>query len=331
MKIPVSRLTKILSRLQSTVSKMEFKHVSVLLDESIENLRIKPDGIYVDGTLGRGGHTEQILKRLTTGKVIAVDKDIEAIKLVEERLKEYGDKLILVHEDFKNLTEILDGLEIKEVDGVLLDLGVSSYQIDNPERGFSYRYDAKLDMRMDQSQYLTAFNVINEYNEKQLSDIFFKYGEERYSNRIANNIVKYRNEQSIRTTKQLVEIIEKSLPQKELHKGSHPAKKIFQAVRIEVNQELKDLDKIIEDLALRLRVGGRICVISFHSLEDRIVKQAFKYLELDCICDKSAPICTCNKRQEVKIITKKPILPSEKELEENPRSQSAKLRVCERI
>lgn len=310
---------------------MEFKHVSVLLDECIENLRIKPDGIYVDGTLGRGGHTEQILKRLTTGKVIAVDKDIEAIKLVEERLKVYGDKLILVHEDFKNLTEILDGLEIKEVDGVLLDLGVSSYQIDNPERGFSYRYDAKLDMRMDQSQYLTAFNVINEYNEKQLSDIFFKYGEERYSRKIASNIVKYREKQSIRTTKQLVEIIEKSLPAKELHKGSHPAKRIFQAVRIEVNQELKDLDKIIQELALRLKVGGRMCVISFHSLEDRIVKQAFKYLELDCICDKSQPICTCNKRQDVKIITKKPILPSEKELEANSRAQSAKLRVVERI
>ena len=204
---------------------MEFKHISVLKDECIENLNINPDGIYVDGTLGRGGHSEEILKRLTTGKLIAVDKDIEAINTAQERLKEYGDKLILVHDDFKNLMDVLDGLSIDKIDGVLLDLGVSSYQIDNPERGFSYRYDAKLDMRMDQSQYLTAFNVINEYNEAQLADIFFKYGEERFSKRIARNIVEYRNKQSIRTTKQLVEIIEKSLPEKELHKGSHPAKK----------------------------------------------------------------------------------------------------------
>lgn len=310
---------------------MEFKHISVLKDECIENLNIKPDGIYIDGTLGRGGHSEEILKRLSTGKLIAVDKDIEAINTAQERLKEYGDKLILVHDDFKNLIDVLDGLSIDKIDGVLLDLGVSSYQIDNPERGFSYRYDAKLDMRMDQSQYLTAFNVINEYNEAQLADIFFKYGEEKFSKRIARNIVEYRNKQSIRTTKQLVDIIEKSLPEKELHKGSHPAKRVFQAVRIEVNQELKDLDKIIQDLALRLKVGGRMCVISFHSLEDRIVKQAFKYLELDCICDKSAPICTCNKRQDVKIITKKPILPKEEELEYNKRAQSAKLRVVERI
>lgn len=310
---------------------MEFKHISVLKEECINNLDIKPDGIYIDGTLGRGGHSEEILKRLTTGKLIAVDKDIEAINVAQERLKEFGDKLILVHDDFKNLIDVLDGLNIDKIDGVLLDLGVSSYQIDNPERGFSYRYDAKLDMRMDRSQYLTAFNVINEYNEKQLADIFFKYGEERYSRRIAKNIVEYRDKQSIRTTSQLVEIIEKSLPEKELHKGSHPAKRIFQAVRIEVNQELKDLDKIINDLVLRLKVGGRMCVISFHSLEDRIVKQAFKYLELDCICDKSAPICTCNKRQDVKIITKKPILPSQDELENNKRAQSAKLRVVERI
>ncbi len=310
---------------------MEFKHISVLKDECIENLNIKPDGIYIDGTLGRGGHSEEILKRLSSGKLIAVDKDIEAINTAQERLKEYGDKLILVHDDFKNLIDVLDGLSIDKIDGVLLDLGVSSYQIDNPERGFSYRYDAKLDMRMDQSQYLTAFNVINEYNEAQLADIFFKYGEEKFSKRIARNIVEYRNKQSIRTTKQLVDIIEKSLPEKELHKGSHPAKRVFQAVRIEVNQELKDLDKIIQDLALRLKVGGRMCVISFHSLEDRIVKQAFKYLELDCICDKSAPICTCNKRQDVKIITKKPILPKEEELEYNKRAQSAKLRVVERI
>lgn len=309
----------------------EFKHVSVLKNECIENLNIKPDGIYVDGTLGRGGHTREILKRLDKGRLIAVDKDIDAIKACEQDLKEYGDKLILIHDDFKNLIEILDGLCIEKIDGVLLDLGVSSYQIDNPDRGFSYRYDAKLDMRMDQSQYLTAFNVINEYNEKELADIFFKYGEEKYSRRIAGNIVKYRDKKSIRTTLQLVEIIEKSLPDKELHKGSHPAKKVFQAVRIEVNQELKDLDTIIKRLVMRLNAGGRMCVISFHSLEDRIVKQAFKYLELDCICDKAAPICTCDKRKEVNIITKKPILPDREELENNKRAQSAKLRVVERI
>lgn len=310
---------------------MEFKHIPVLLNECIEGLNIKPDGIYLDGTLGGGGHSEQILSHLTTGKLIAFDKDYNAIQASKQRLERFGDKIIYVHDDFKNAIANLDHLGIDGLDGVLLDLGVSSYQLDTAERGFSYNSDALLDMRMDQSQYLTAFNVVNEYNEMDLANIIYEYGEDRLSRKIAHNIVKYREEQSIRTTKQLAEIVEKSYPPKQRWKGGNPCKRTFQAIRIEVNGELKELDRAVIDLTRRLNRDGRICIITFHSLEDRIVKRAYQYLEKDCICPPEQPICTCDKVKEVKILTKKPIIASQEELDNNSRSASAKLRIAQKI
>lgn len=309
----------------------QFAHVPVMPREVIEGLNIIPDGIYLDCTLGGGGHSELILKKLTTGRLIATDKDEEALAFAKERLKEYGDKITFVHSDFKRADEVLDELNIDKIDGVLMDLGVSSYQLDAAERGFSYRFDAPLDMRMDKSQFLTAFNVVNEYNELDIADILFRYGEERYARKIAANIIRYRKEQSIRTTGQLAEIVEKSYPPKERFKGGNPCKRTFQAIRIEVNEELKELDEIIGKLSERLNKGGRICVITFHSLEDRIVKREFQYLEAKCICPSKQPICTCNKVQTVKIITKKPVTASEEELAVNSRAQSAKLRIAERV
>ena len=309
----------------------EFAHVPVMPGETIEGLSVKSDGIYLDCTLGGGGHSELILKKLTTGRLIATDKDEEAIAFAKKRLAEYGDKVTFVHSDFKRADEVLDELGVDGIDGVLMDLGVSSYQLDAAERGFSYRFDAPLDMRMDKSQFLTAFNVVNEYNELDLADILFRYGEERYARKIAANIVRYRNTETIRTTGQLAEIVERSYPPKERFKGGNPCKRTFQAIRIEVNDELKELDEIIGKLAERLNKGGRICVITFHSLEDRIVKREFQYLEAKCICPPKQPICTCNKVQTVKIITKKPLTASEEELAVNPRAQSAKLRVAERV
>lgn len=307
----------------------EFNHTSVLLNESIDGLNIKPDGIYLDGTLGGAGHSSKILSKLTTGTLIAIDKDINAINNAKEKFKD--DKRIkIIHDDFKNAMNILDDLKISRLDGVLLDLGISSYQIDKAERGFSYMQDAKLDMRMDQSQFLTAFNVVNEYNEYDLANIIYKYGEESFAKIIAKNIIKARKQKAVATTKDLTEIIDKSIPAK-YKKHSHPAKKTFQAIRIEVNSELNDLDKIITKLVLKLNEGGRMCVITFHSLEDRIVKHAFKYLALDCICEPTAPVCTCSKEQQVKIITRKPIIPSDEEMKNNPRSKSAKLRIIQRI
>ena len=309
----------------------EFNHIPVMLNECIEGLNINPNGIYVDCTLGGGGHSEQIVKKLTTGKLIAFDKDYNAIKASKERLAQYSDKIIFIHDDFKTAIEYLDDLNISKVDGVLMDLGVSSHQIDISERGFSYINDAPLDMRMDQSQYLSAFNVVNEYNEIDLANVIYEYGEERLSKKIAYNIVKYRQTESIRTTGQLAEIIEKSFPPKDRWKGGNPCKRTFQAIRIEVNGELKDLDKIINDLALRLNKGGRICIISFHSLEDRIAKRTLQYLEKKCICPATQPICTCSKRQDIKILTKKPIEANENEKITNSRSSCAKLRIAERI
>ena len=288
----------------------EFAHVPVMPGETIEGLSVKSDGIYLDCTLGGGGHSELILKKLTTGRLIATDKDEEAIAFAKKRLAEYGDKVTFVHSDFKRADEVLDELGVDGIDGVLMDLGVSSYQLDAAERGFSYRFDAPLDMRMDKSQFLTAFNVVNEYNELDLADILFRYGEERYARKIAANIVRYRNTETIRTTGQLAEIVERSYPPKERFKGGNPCKRTFQAIRIEVNDELKELDEIIGKLAERLNKGGRICVITFHSLEDRIVKREFQYLEAKCICPPKQPICTCNKVQTVKIITKKPLTAS---------------------
>ncbi len=309
----------------------EFAHVPVMPGETIEGLNVKPDGIYLDCTLGGGGHSELILRKLTTGRLIATDKDEEAIAFAKKRLSGYGDKVTFVHSDFKRADEVLDELGVDGIDGVLMDLGVSSYQLDAAERGFSYRFDAPLDMRMDKSQFLTAFNVVNEYNELDIADILFRYGEERYARKIAANIVRYRNTETIRTTGQLAEIVERSYPPKERFKGGNPCKRTFQAIRIEVNEELKELDEIIGKLAERLNKGGRICVITFHSLEDRIVKREFQYLEAKCICPPKQPICTCNKVQTVKIITKKPVTASEEELAVNPRAQSAKLRVAERV
>ena len=309
----------------------EFAHVPVMPGETIEGLNVKPDGIYLDCTLGGGGHSELILRKLTTGRLIATDKDEEAIAFAKKRLSGYGDKVTFVHSDFKRADEVLDELGVDGIDGVLMDLGVSSYQLDAAERGFSYCFDAPLDMRMDKSQFLTAFNVVNEYNELDIADILFRYGEERYARKIAANIVRYRNTETIRTTGQLAEIVERSYPPKERFKGGNPCKRTFQAIRIEVNEELKELDEIIGKLAERLNKGGRICVITFHSLEDRIVKREFQYLEAKCICPPKQPICTCNKVQTVKIITKKPVTASEEELAVNPRAQSAKLRVAERV
>lgn len=309
----------------------QFAHIPVMPGEVTEGLNIKENGIYLDCTLGGGGHSELILKKLTTGKLIAIDKDEEALAFAKSRLSEYGDKVTFVHSDFKRADEVLDDLNIDRIDGVLMDLGVSSYQLDAAERGFSYRFDAPLDMRMDKTQFLTAFNVVNEYNELDIADILFRYGEERYARKIAANIIRYRQQQSIRTTGQLAEIVEKSYPPKERFKGGNPCKRTFQAIRIEVNGELRELDEIIGKLAERLNKGGRICVITFHSLEDRIVKREFQYLEAKCICPPKQPVCTCNKVQTVKIITKKPLTASEEELAVNPRAQSAKLRVAERV
>lgn len=309
----------------------QFAHVPVMPGEVTEGLNIKENGIYLDCTLGGGGHSELILKKLTTGRLIAIDKDEEALAFAKSRLSEYGDKVTFVHSDFKRADEVLDDLNIDRIDGVLMDLGVSSYQLDAAERGFSYRFDAPLDMRMDKTQFLTAFNVVNEYNELDIADILFRYGEERYARKIAANIIRYRQQQSIRTTGQLAEIVEKSYPPKERFKGGNPCKRTFQAIRIEVNGELRELDEIIGKLAERLNKGGRICVITFHSLEDRIVKREFQYLEAKCICPPKQPVCTCNKMQTVKIITKKPLTASEEELAVNPRAQSAKLRVAERV
>ncbi len=310
---------------------MEFNHKSVMLDECIQGLDIKPDGIYLDCTLGGGGHSLEIVKRLRQGRLIAVDKDEEALASAKQRLKEYEDKITYIHDDFKNVIERLDELEVDKLDGVLIDLGVSSYQLDNGERGFSYNADAPLDMRMDRGQYLSAYNVVNEYEEEKLADIIWKYGEDKLSRKIARNIVEARRKEKIRTTAQLAEIVENSYPAKLRWKFGNPCKRTFQAIRIEVNEELKDLDKVINQLSLRLKISGRICVITFHSLEDRIVKRVFVELNKDCICPPHQPICTCDKRREVEIITKKPMTASENELQENSRSTSAKLRIAKRV
>lgn len=302
-----------------------------MLNECIRGLDIKPDGIYVDCTLGGGGHSKEIASRLTTGRLIAIDKDEDAIMAAAERLYGYKECITIVHDDFKNFRHILDGLKIDKVDGILADLGVSSYQIDNEERGFSYIKDAPLDMRMDRSQYLSAFNVVNEYTVNELTKIIAAYGEERYARKIAENIVQYRENKSIRTTGQLAEIVEKSIPAKFRWKYGNPCKRTFQAIRIEVNGELEYLDAAITDMVNSLKSGGRMCVITFHSLEDRIVKQRFKEFFTDCVCDKSLPQCVCGKKREIKILTPKPVTAGEEELGNNSRAECAKLRIIEKI
>ncbi|HHY79836.1 MAG TPA: 16S rRNA (cytosine(1402)-N(4))-methyltransferase RsmH [Thermoanaerobacter sp.] len=308
---------------------MEYSHKSVLLKETIEYLNIKPEGIYVDGTLGGGGHSEEILKRLTTGKLIAIDRDLDAIKASKERLKNYKN-VEYINDNFKNIKEILKSLDIDKVDGILLDLGVSSYQLEEVERGFSYMKDAPLDMRMDKNSPFSAYDVVNKYSQQELERVIREYGEEKWASRIAKFIAKEREKGEIKTTFQLVEIIKNAIPASARREGPHPAKRTFQAIRIEVNQELKGLDKTIEDMVEVLRGKGRIAIITFHSLEDRIVKNTFKKLENPCTCPHNMP-CTCGKEPLIKIITKKPVLPSKEEIETNSRSRSAKLRVAEKL
>ena len=310
---------------------MEFKHKPVMLEECIEGLNIKPNGIYFDGTLGGAGHSSEILKRLTTGLLIATDKDEDALKVSNERLKQISNNFKTIKSDFKQFFNILNDLKIDKVDGVLLDLGVSSYQLDNGERGFSYRFDAPLDMRMDKNSTLTAFDVINTYSQEQLTKIFFDYGEEPFSKQIAKNVVLNRQNKPIQTTFELVDIIKKSVPAKILATKGHPAKRIFQAIRIEVNKELEGLKNVLLEMIERLNEGGRIAVLTFHSLEDRIVKEVFKECSTNCLCPKEIPVCICNHKASIKLINKKPITASINELNENSRSSCAKLRIAEKL
>lgn len=309
---------------------MEFKHKSVLLEECIEGLNIKPDGIYVDGTMGGAGHSKEIVKKLSDkGIFIGIDRDQDAIDVAKERLKEFQNAKF-VKDNHDNIVEILEDLNIEKVDGILLDLGVSSYQLDERNRGFSYMGDADLDMRMDKSQLLTAKTVVNTYKEEELANIIYEYGEEKFSRSIAKNICLYRKDKEIESTKELVDIIEKSIPGFAKKGEGHPAKRTFQAIRIEVNNEIKPLYDTVLNSIRCLKPGGRLCIITFHSLEDRAVKNAYNDALGKCTCPPDLPYCVCNKESLGKIITKKPILPSEEELEENSRSRSAKLRIFER-
>lgn len=310
---------------------MEFHHISVLLNECIDNLNITPDGIYVDGTMGGGGHSLEIAKRLTTGRLICIDQDPNAHEAAGKRLAEYKDRITFVRDNFGNIANILDSLGIEKIDGMLLDIGVSSHQLDEAERGFSYQQDAPLDMRMNPDRPFSAYDVVNGYDEDELDRVIFTYGEERWARRIAQFIVKEREAKPIETTGELVDIIKKAVPKGARKDGPHPAKRTFQAIRIEVNGELEVLQRAIDDVAARLAVGGRLCIITFHSLEDRIVKEAFRKQENPCICPPQFPVCVCGKKPLGRVITRKPILPSKEELEENPRSRSAKLRVLEGI
>ena len=310
--------------------KVEFHHVSVLLNECIEGLNIKENGIYVDGTLGGAGHSSEIVKRLKTGRLIGIDQDTDAINAATKRLEPYKDRVTLVHDNFSNVKAVFAQLGIEKADGFLLDIGVSSHQLDEAERGFSYMQDAPLDMRMNNESDFSAYNVVNEYSEDELNNVIFKYGEERWAKRIAQFIVEARKQKPIETTFELVDIIKKAVPKGARKDGPHPAKRTFQAIRIEVNGELEILEKTIDDMTDLLNPGGRLCVITFHSLEDRIVKNAFRKQENPCTCPPEFPICVCGKKPKAKIITRKPILPSEEELEVNHRSRSAKLRILER-
>ena len=310
---------------------MEFKHISVLLNECIEGLNIKEDGIYVDGTLGGAGHSSEIVKNLCErGRLIGIDQDKDALKAAKEKLKDYNN-VTFVHSNFYNIENILHDLNIAGVDGILMDLGVSSYQLYNGERGFSYMQDAPLDMRMNRENSLSAYEVINSYSEEDLFRIIKDYGEEKFAKRIANFIINKRKEKNIESTLELVDVIKAAIPAKARREGPHPAKRTFQAIRIEVNKELEIIEKTIRDGVERLNVGGRMAIITFHSLEDRIVKTVYKNLANPCTCPSSFPVCVCNKKPIVKIITRKPIEASKEELDYNPRSRSAKLRIIEKI
>lgn len=310
---------------------MEFKHIPILKDEIIENLNILPNGIYVDCTVGGAGHSREIAKKLNAnGTLICFDQDIEALKVSQERLKDFNCKKIFIHSNFHNYMEKLHDYEIDSVDGVLIDLGVSSYQLDNKERGFSYMSDAELDMRMNQTQEFSAKNVVNDYSEQKLTKILFEYGEEPLTKNIVRAIIRYRQEKEISSTQELVDIINSCVPVKvRIDKSS--LKRVFQAIRIEVNSELDGLKEVLFDIISSLKIGGRFCVLTFHSLEDRIVKNVFKLESTSCVCPPKTPICICGHVAKVKLVNKKPIVASEKEQAENSRSKSAKLRIIERI
>ena len=311
---------------------MEFKHVSVLKNECIEGLQIKSSGTYVDGTFGGGGHAMEIISRLNgNGRFVGIDQDQDAVENGRAKLEPYKEKAQLVRDNFSNIISIMKDLHIVSVDGILLDIGVSSYQLDTGERGFSYMHDAELDMRMDQRNPMTAKRMIAEYSEKELADIIKDYGEERWATRIAQFIVAERKIKPIETTGELVDVIKKAVPKGARKDGPHPAKRTFQALRIAVNNELGILEQAIEDMAGLLAPGGRLCIITFHSLEDRIVKQTFHRLEHPCTCPPEFPVCVCGKKPTIRVITRKPILPSEEELEFNPRARSAKLRILEKL
>ena len=310
---------------------MEFKHRSVLLEETIDGLRIRPDGTYVDGTLGGGGHAYEICRRLSDkGSIVGIDQDEAAIEAAGIRLKDFGEKVTIVRSNYCEMKSVLQGLGIDKVDGIVLDLGVSSYQLDTAERGFSYREDAPLDMRMDRRQTMTARDIVNDYSEKDLYRVIRDYGEDKFARNIAKHIVIEREKRSIETTGQLTEIIRGAIPMKFQKKSGHPAKRTFQAIRIELNRELDVLKNSLDEMIDLLNPGGRLCIITFHSLEDRIVKSAFKKNEDPCTCPKDFPVCVCGKVSKGSILTRKPILPGPEEMEENSRSKSAKLRIFER-
>lgn len=310
---------------------MVFSHKSVLLNETIEGLCIKPDGVYVDGTLGGAGHSGVIASKLSeNGRLIGIDQDAAAIATATERLAPYGDRVRIVRSNYENMCQVVKDCGLTGVDGILLDLGVSSYQLDTVERGFSYKYDTKLDMRMDERQTLTAEMIVNEYSEMELYRIIRDYGEDKFAKNIAKHIVAARNEKRIETTYELNELIKAAIPAKMRENGGHPSKRTYQAIRIECNRELDVLRDTLDDMIELLNPGGRLCIITFHSLEDRIVKTSFKKNENPCICPPSFPVCTCGKESKGKVITRKPILPTAEEMEENSRSKSAKLRIFEK-
>ncbi len=310
---------------------MEFTHQPVLLQECLDGLNIRPDGIYVDGTLGRAGHSREIVRRLTTGRLICIDRDQAALDAAPVRMEGYMDRVTLVHGNFRDLAAILAGLGIEKVDGMLFDLGVSSPQLDDSSRGFSYMQDAPLDMRMDQSAEMTAYMVVNEWPKEELRRILYEYGEERYAPAISAAIVRRREEKPIETTLELVEVIRSAMPAAALREKQHPAKRTFQGIRIAVNDELAAISDLMGDAVARLNPGGRLAVISFHSLEDRIVKQSLAGFAKGCTCPPDFPVCVCGKKPQVKLVPRKPITPGEAELKVNPRARSAKLRVAEKL
>ena len=310
---------------------IQFKHKSVLLEEVIEELDLKPDGIYVDGTLGGAGHSSEMLRRAEIKKLIGIDQDPDAIKAASKKLEPYSERAVIVKSNYENIGEIIKSQNIDKVDGILLDLGVSSYQLDTPDRGFSYMSDAPLDMRMDTESVKTASDIVNDYSEQELFKIIRDYGEDRFAKNIAKHIVAARSKKKIETTFELNEIIRASIPAKVRETGGHPSKRTFQAIRIELNRELEVLENSIGEMIDLLNDKGRLCIITFHSLEDRIVKAAFNTAERPCVCPPGFPVCVCGRKSKGKHLTKKAILPTEEEMEENPRSKSAKLRVFERV